>query len=81
MTRLLSSAEITEYHDRMLDEGGWPEPTVALIYTVQSREGTLRRLYQAVIATPLEGIELRAAMAETEQALGLSTGQPGERNI
>ena len=59
----------------MMDEGGWTDAAIALIYTIQSREGTLRRLYQAVIATPLEGTELVAAMAETEQALGLAAGQ------
>jgi hypothetical protein len=71
VTRLLTSEEITEYHDRMLDEGGWTTSAIALIYTLQSREGTLRRLYNAVMATPLEGEELRAAMRETERALGI----------
>ena len=79
--KLLTSAEVEEYRTRMLDEGGWAEPTIALIYTVQSREGTLRRLYQAVMATPLEGVELTAAMREVEKALGLSTGQSIERVI
>jgi hypothetical protein len=73
--KILTPAEVDEYRVRMLDEGGWATPTIALIYTAQSREGTLRRLYQAVMATPLEGTELTAAMRETEQALGISAGQ------
>ena len=74
--KLLTSAEVERYRERMLDEGG-DGTALQLIYTVISREGTLRRLYQAVIATPLEGTELTAAMRETEQALGLSAGQRG----
>jgi hypothetical protein len=70
--KLLTSAEVIEYHDRMLDEGGWTTSAITLIYTLQSREATLRRLYNAVMATPTEGEELRAAMRETERALGIS---------
>lgn len=71
MGKILTPEEVNEYHDRMLDEGGWADAAIALIYTVQSREGTLRRLYNAVLATPLENVELRDAMRETEKALGL----------
>jgi hypothetical protein len=76
---ILTSAEVNRHRERMLDgHPAWSlNETERLIYTVISREGTLRRLYQAVIATPVEGTELTAAMRETEQALGLSVGQRG----
>lgn len=74
---ILTPAEVRRFHDRMLDRyPSWTDDeTERLVYTVISREGTLRRLYHAVIATPVEGAELTAAMAETEQALGISAGQ------
>ncbi len=70
--KILTSAEVEQYRDRVLDEGGWTVSALSLIYTVQSREGTLRRLYNAVMGTPLEGEELRASMCETERALGIT---------
>lgn len=69
--KLLTSGDVDDMRTRALDEGGWSTSVIALIYTVQSREGTLRRLYHAVMATPLEGEELNAAMREVERALGI----------
>jgi len=69
--RALTPAEVEQYRERVLDEGGWTTSALSLIYTVQSREGTLRRLYNAVMATPLEGEELNAAVRETERVLGI----------
>jgi hypothetical protein len=73
VSRVLISSEVEGMRERVLEAHPYwlPEVTESLIYTVQSREGTLRRLYNAVIATPMEGTELREAMRETERALGL----------
>jgi hypothetical protein len=71
--RVLSSAEV----DAMCDElnEGWSSREANLIFTVQQREGALRWLYNAVLATPLEGDAVRAAMRNAEKTLGL-TGHP-----
>jgi len=73
--RVLSSAEVRDLRNELNVED-WNTLEANLIFTVQQREGTLRRLYNAVIATPLEGTELTAAMAETERVLRLSQGHP-----
>ena len=43
---------------------------IRLFYALSATNGTLQRLHRAVIATPLEGRELREAMHEAGKALG-----------
>jgi len=68
---LLTSAEIAECAV-LTGHARNSSMTIRLLYTLQSREATLRRLYNAVMATPVESTELRAAMREVEKALGIS---------
>ena len=56
---------------RRMPSGSYQE--IRLYYRLAAVEAVLRRLYNAVIDTPLEGTELREAMRETERALGIST--------
>ena len=49
------------------------EQEIRLYYALTATSGVLRRLYNAVLATPLEGTALTEAMRETERALGIST--------
>lgn len=68
---VLTPAEVAELRQEM-ELAAYVGPRFGeLVCTVLSREGTLRRLYNAVLATPLEGEELRAAMRETERVLGI----------
>lgn len=64
----LSTDELEEMRRRM-PSGTYEE--IRLFYQLSAVNGVLRRLYRAVIATPLEGTELKAAMRETERALGI----------
>jgi hypothetical protein len=66
----LTPDELEEMRKRM---PSGTEEEIRLFYKVSALSGILLRLYRAVIATPLEGTELREAMQETEKALGITT--------
>jgi len=66
----LTSAELEEMRRRM-PSGSYEE--IRLFYALTASHGVLQRLYRAVLATPLEGTELRESMDQARKALGIST--------